>query len=374
MKIALDARTVYTAARRGTGKNLLDLYSRVAEEKPGWEFVMIHRGEPGIDDPFAGIDNISNVAGELKGDRYNCWLNYKLPMMARAVGADILHCPANVVPRLKLVPYVMTLHDLIPLECDDRKYAKWWGKNVAAGLKKARGIITPSYYSKRQILAEFGNYDDKILINHWAPDSAIKFVENPAVITEIKKKYGITPDKEYVFGFGAADERKNTQRILKVWAGLDEKIKAAHDLVLVGMNDYAIKRFTEQVKHLKCEDSVRLHGFADEKDIPALMTGAKLMCYPSLLEGFGLPILDAFKCHTAVLTSNATSLPEVGGDAAYYVDPRCERSIAAGLTKMLQDDFLRWEMAKKGQARVDMFSWDSCVQNFIEFMEKVAKK
>lgn len=369
IKIALDARTVYTQVRRGTGKNLIDLYSRAARKRPQWQFVMLHR-DKAANDPFSDLPNVTNVFGEFPGDRYNAWLNIKLPLMARKAGADILHCPANVAPKLKLLPYVLTLHDLIPLSGGDKKYVSWWRSNVAAGVKKACGVITPSDYSKRQIVSEFGDYADKIMVNHWAPDGDMKFVDDPVVLQAVRQKYGIDGRKRYVFGFGAADTRKNTQRMLNVWASLSDKYHEKYQLVLVGLNDCAMKKFTSQVKEIGCGDSVTLCGFADEEDMSALLSGADIMFYPSLLEGFGLPILDAFVCRSPVVTSNTTSLPEVGGDAVCYVDPICEKSIADGLMKLMDDDSMRCELVKRGLQRVESFTWDACVDRFIDFIER----
>ena len=370
LTIALDARTVYSESRRGTGKNLIDLYTLAARKRPNWRFVMLHRGQC-EGDPFAGLDNVENICGEMPGDRYNAWLNLKLPLMARAAGADLLHCPANVAPKFKLLPYIMTLHDLIPLTGKDEKYVAWWRKNVAAGLAKARGVITPSEFSKQQIVSEFGGYSDKILVNHWAADSDIKCVTDEAQLAKIREKYGIDPARRYVFGYGADDVRKNTQRLLEVWSLLDEGLKKEYQLVLVGLNDRALKRFAGHLECYKCGDSVKLCGFADESDMAGLMSGATLLCYPSLSEGFGLPVLDAFACRTAVLTSDMTSLPEVGGDAAVYVAPKDVSSMVDGLSRLMMEEDLREELVDKGWHRLNKFTWDACVDRFVDFIERI---
>src|SRR5690606_1807690 len=115
MRVAVDARTVYSPVRRGTGKNLIDLYRRVARLRPGWSFLMIHRSAGG-DDPFVQEPNIEAVAVEMSGDRWHLWQHVRLPVAARAWRADVLHAPANTAPRFPLVPLVTTIHDLIPLD------------------------------------------------------------------------------------------------------------------------------------------------------------------------------------------------------------------------------------------------------------------
>jgi glycosyltransferase involved in cell wall biosynthesis len=117
---------------------------------------------------------------------------------------------------------------------------------------------------------------------------------------------------------------------------------------------------------------VLLHGFADEADLPALISGADVLCYPSLSEGFGLPVLDGFACGTAVLTSNVTSLPEVAGDAAVLVDPRDSQAIGRALQQLLSDEALRRGLVARGRERCKRFTWKACVDTVGRVLEEAA--
>jgi glycosyltransferase involved in cell wall biosynthesis len=369
--IALDARTVYAAQRRGTGKNLIDLYRALARRRPDWRFVMLHRG-PGADEPFASEPNIRSRAIEMPGDRWDLWQQLRLPIAARAAGADVLHSPANTAPRRPLTPLVATIHDLIFL---DRRFAgpggARMGAQAAAAARKAHKVFTPSEFSKREIVQRFAIPADKVTVNPWAPDANCARVEDPAELARVRAAYGLEPDRPYVFGFGGADPRKNTEGVLRAWARLDAPSRRDHVLLLVGLNPPARARFEALAEELKIAERARLSGFADEADIPALLSGATLLCYPSLAEGFGLPVLDAFVCETAVLTSDATSLPEVAGDAAELVDPDDVEAIAAALAGLLVDDARRAELIARGRERVKRFTWDAVAQRAAQAFEDV---
>jgi len=373
MRIALDARTIFAANRRGTGKNLIDLYLYAAKARPSWEFVMIHRDrhEP---NPFEGIANIRQKTGEIIGDRWNVWLHVRLPLLARAINADVLHCPANVSPYLPMIPMILTVHDIIPMHCPDRRYAKWWRKNVARGIKRARLVFTPSEFSRQQILNEFGDFADKIVVNHWAPDTGCRFIEDAAELTKIREKYALPAGRRFFLSFGARDGRKNTHRIIEAWKNLPAELRNEFSLLIVGLNKPAMQEFSVLLDDYRIRQSCILHGFAPEEDISALLSAADALCYVSLYEGFGLPILDAFTCRTPVLAGNATSLPEVAGDAAVFVDPQDTDAITHAMRRIMTDASLRESLVDRGLSQVKEFTWNRCVENYVTAVETLVMK
>jgi glycosyltransferase involved in cell wall biosynthesis len=372
MLVAVDARQVYRTQRRGTGKNLIDLYRRVARIRPSWDFVMFHEGD-GVDDPFGGLPNVRPPAIRIPGYRWDLWQQVRLPLAARTAGAAVLHCPANTAPRFPLVPLVVTIHDLIPLEpITGMPPAEPWLSGVGRAARKAQRVITPSEYSKARIVERFAVSPEKVTVNHWAPDGKCRKVSDPDELRRVRVKYGLHPEQPYVLGYGAADPRKNTTRILEAWAGLPEGLRGRYALLLVGVQEAALARFRDKARSLGvAEGSVR--GFADEDDLPALLSGAALLCYPSLAEGFGLPILDAFVCETAVLTSTKTSLPEVAGDAALLVDPTDTLALRAGLERLLSSEEARNDLVARGLRRVKEFCWERCAECVALVLEKAAR-
>jgi lipopolysaccharide export LptBFGC system permease protein LptF len=263
MRVAVDARTVYSPVRRGTGKNLIDLYQRVARLRPDWEFLMLHRQAKVADDPFAAEPNVTQKAVEIKGDRWNAWEQIRLPVAAFTARATVLHAPANTAPRVPLVKMVMTIHDLIPVDMPEHTAgSRAWVANVGGAARVARRILTPSHYTKDRLMGHFGLPADRIVVNHWAPDGTCERVTDPSVIDAARARQGLRPGQPYVFGFGAVDPRKNTQRIVEAWASLGEGIRSKVALLLVGllttavstMLNYALAPHAEYARKTVLED------------------------------------------------------------------------------------------------------------------------
>ncbi len=369
--IAIDGRHIYRDNRRGTGKNLIDLYRRVASMRPDWQFIVFHQ-ICGPDDPLAGLPNVIHHQMDIPGDRFDFWQQIRLPLAAVKARADLLHCPANFSPRFPLVPMIVTIHDLIPLEpAFSTLESPKWVRKVSHAARIARRIVTPSYYTRDKIVQSFGLKADKIIVNHWAPDERCRKVSDPAELNRTRVKYGLKPDQPYVFGFGAADPRKNTSRVLDAWHRLADRLKRDFALLLVGIQEPVLAKLRSRVRDSGEEKSCFLFDFADEQDIPALISGATVLCYPSLSEGFGLPILDAFVCETAVLTADATALPEVAGDAARLVNPWDPDDIANGLSELLDDVSLRQSLIERGRSRLPMFTWTDCAKRFCGILDDV---
>jgi glycosyltransferase involved in cell wall biosynthesis len=372
MRVAVDARMIYSPSRRGTGKNLIDLYSTLAAQQPGWEFVMFFQSN-GVADPFERFPHVRAHRIDIRGDRLNLWQDVRLPLAARACGADLLHCPANTSPRLSPTPVVVTIHDLIPLEmAPDDGATRRWGRRVRRAARIARRIITPSHYSRRTIVSQLKMPEEKITVNYWAPDRNCQRVDDPDVLAATRRKFGVPDNFGYIVAFGAEDPRKNTATIIDAWGRLAPGVRERSVLLVVGLQPSALNRMRALAAQRIVDRSCLLHGFADEADISPLLSGATALCYPSKSEGFGLPILDAFVCGTPIITSLTTSLPEVAGDAALLVDPADSDAIARAMEQVLSSEALRRQLREKGLQRLGLFSWDRCARTAGEIFEAVA--
>jgi glycosyltransferase involved in cell wall biosynthesis len=367
--ICVDARSAFGPTRRGIGKCLVELYRNVAAIRPEWRLAMFHRGD-GCDTPFAGLANVEDRKIEMPGDRWGLWLGARLPWEAKRIRSSVLHCPANTGPRWPFVPMVLTIHDLIPLQPEFATDAqKWWGPTVAAAARKARQITTPSEYSRQQIAKTFGLSPGRITVHHWGPHPACRPFADDAETARIRQAYGIGRDRRYVFAFGGEDPRKNTERIVRAWHSLPGRLHEQFSLVVIGVQEPLQAKLRQQCRDHGSRDSCVVHGYVSEDDLPRLLGGATLLCFPSLSEGFGLPVLDAFACETPVLTSRVTSIPEVAGDAAHYVDPRSEGEIADGIRWLIEDADARAAFVEKGKRRLALFSWRCCAEKFCEAIE-----
>ncbi len=325
MRITLDARTVYRSTRRGTGKNLIDLYGHVAKLRPDWHILAYHRNGGELPDVL-NEPNVEPKLIEMPGDRFQAWGRWRLPMAAWRDGADLLHCPANHCPTWMPVPTIVTIHDLIPLDLPRGRKSNelhQFEQSIKTAVKRARAIITPSQYTRSRLIKEFGGDEDQVTVNPWAADTSIKIVPDDDW-GPVLSRYGIR--KPFVLHFGAPAPRKNTARVLDAWALAGMRTRKKYQLLIVGLDGESHQQMRRRVVNLGLTESVMLFGFADEQDLATLLSAAWVLAYPSLSEGFGLPILDAWTTHTPVLTSDTTSLPEVAGDAALLVDPTDPRT------------------------------------------------
>jgi glycosyltransferase involved in cell wall biosynthesis len=375
MRVAVDARTIYSPRRRGTGKNLIDLYTTLAAIRPQWEFVMLHHSEAPANELFAELPNVRPRRIDIRGDRFNLWQDVRLPFAAATAKASLLHCPANTAPLIAITPIVVTIHDLNPLEtAPGTAAARAWERRVRSAARHARHVITPSEYSRRAIAGRFGIPADRITVNYWAPDRRAAPAA-PDAIAAVRRRYGIPEGFAYLLAFGAEDPRKNTDGLLRSWAKLPVSVRERARLLIVGLQPEALERYGPMVRQHVPDGSCLLSGFAPEDDISPLMSGAEGLCYPSRAEGFGLPLVDAFACGTAVMTSTKTSLPEIAGDAALLVDPDDDEAIANGMRELLTSPSVRIRLREAGTRRLALFSWEHCARTVADvFTRTVAGK
>jgi glycosyltransferase involved in cell wall biosynthesis len=177
-------------------------------------------------------------------------------------------------------------------------------------------------------------------------------------------------DRPYVLGVGTLEPRKNLPRLVEAFASLPAETRGERLLAIVGPRGWEDEETLAAVHRHR--DLVRALGFVDDAQLAALYRGADLFAYPSLYEGFGLPVLEAMRCGTPVLTSNVSSLPEVAGEAALYVDPTTTDAIRDGLARALGDASLRAELARAGLDRSREFSWSRCARESMGIIEGIA--
>ena len=370
MRIALDARTVYSDQWRSTGKNLIDLYCELASIRPDWQVLAFHR-QPGP--TKSRLDQTSiPIHIEMKSDRFDAWQRWRLPTAAWRMGADVLHCPTNGCPTWMSLPTVVTIHDLIPLDLptgQSPKVVRQFQQSVQMACRHATQIITPSGYTRDRLVRQFEADSKCVTVNPWAADQSTRKIGQyqKRIVLD---RYRIKPP--FVLHFGAAEPRKNTRRLIEAWSMTQGYRHQQFSLLIVGLDDQMRIELFKQVAQHGTADSVQLHQLANEADLPTLLSAADVLAYPSLSEGFGLPILNAWATGTAVLTSTTTSLPEVAGDAAVLVDPTDTCAIAGQLGRLMQDLKLRHKLMTAGRRRLSRFTWRATAERFARVIETAA--
>jgi glycosyltransferase involved in cell wall biosynthesis len=366
LTIALDARTLHAPTRRGTGKNLIDLYRHVLMRQPDWRVLAFHRGPAPC--PLESIAGYEPHHVEMPGDRFDWWGRWRLPHASWSHRADLLHCPSNTGPSWNPVPLVLTIHDLLPLEGAPH-VADRFIHSVEHAVRRRVTILTPSRFTAQQLMEHFHADPAQIVVNPWAPDSGMRRVDDPAELRAARDAFGV--GERFVLHLGAPAPRKNTPAVIDAFASLPDSIRADWQLLIVGVDDESFAQsLRERVAERRAHSSIVLGGFVEETRLPALMSAASILAYPSISEGFGLPILDAAVTGLAVLTSPTTSLPEVAADAAEYVNPLEVDSIRAGLLKLIENASLRRELAERNARRTAAFTWDAVADRFIQAVHR----
>jgi glycosyltransferase involved in cell wall biosynthesis len=209
----------------------------------------------------------------------------------------------------------------------------------------------------------------KITVAYPGCDESLRPVHEPFAIERVKRLYGITG--EYLLHIGTLQPRKNLVRLIQAFSNLQSQISNL-SLVLAGSKGWLYDEIFAEVKQLGLENHVLFPGRVIEEDKAALISGAAAFVFPSLYEGFGLPVVEAMQCGTPVICSNTSSLPEVAGDAALLIDPLDVDALAEAMARLVVNAALRQALVERGYIQAQRFSWQACATRVLTVLERVA--
>lgn len=279
-------------------------------------------------------------------------------------GVNIYHATDHYMPVKNIEKAIVTVHDLIFIKRPEKhlKIHQEMIKRVPPMLKKCRHIITCSEYSKSDMVSFLNIDPKKITVIPWGINKEIFYpCENISQEQqELKTKFSI--DKPYFVAVSCSQGRKNTPMLLKCYSEL-LKQNPKHDLVLVWNAPDDIRRQY---------DNPRIHFLSNvsDADLRSLYSCASATVYPSHYEGFGLPVLESMSCGTAVICSDVSSLPEVGGDFSYYIDPNSEESLYRALFDVETGSWNIEQAAQKGLEFAQQFTWENCAKQTLKVYQE----
>ncbi len=358
MQIAIDASRVSVAERTGTERYSYELLAALARLDRHRDYTLYTNGLPASLPPLGPNFRLRSLPLR------RLWTHARLGPALLRDRPDLLFVPAHVVP-LAHPASVVTLHDLGYLAFPEAHTARRrleLDLTTRWSLRAARRVIAISQATKDDLVRHYGADPTRIAVVHHGLSAGFRPVEDPALLAVARARHGLPAP--YLLYVGTLQPRKNLERLLEAFARAIGTSDAARGLTLAiaGRRGWLSAPIEARAKALGVAERVRFLGYLPDADLPALLSGATAFVFPSLYEGFGMPVLEAMACGAPVLTSNSSALPEVAGEAALLVDPRDTDAITAAIARLAADAPLRAELRARGLARAARFSWERCAQ------------
>jgi glycosyltransferase involved in cell wall biosynthesis len=301
----------------------------------------------------------------------------KFSSIIKKQNIDLMHFPHWNIPLLYNDPYIVTIHDLTMyhyprLEATTHGPVLYWVKDMAHRLvvkhavERAKHIITTSEFTKQDIRQALGVPLEKMTTVYQGVGISDQKSGNSGI--DIKSRFGIT--KPYVLYVGAAYPHKNMDGLLSAWELFCEKYGDGYQLVLAGKDSVFYQKLLEQYDHLISRSSVVFTNFVTDEELAVLYKNARTFVFPSLYEGFGIPPLEAIQYSVPVVASNASCLPEVLGEGAYYVDPKSSEAIVDGLYLVCTNEDVRYVLKQQGREELKRYSSESFAKQTISLYTK----
>lgn len=373
MLIGIDASRALRARRTGTERYSLEIIRHLLTAPAAAE----HTWRLYVDGPPAPAWLASLAPAEV------CILPPRRLWTHRALAGevvrrppDVLFVPAHVVPFVlpatRLPPCVVTVHDLgyhVYPAMHPRRQRLYLEASTRWSVAAATQVIAVSQATREDLASFYRTPAAKVAVVHEAAPPPVTV--DPAALANMRDRYAL--HRSYALFVGTLQPRKNVQRLAQAFAALARSGNADFDLVLAGGPGWLSDDLVAGLDALAADCRLRRLGYVPDDDLPALYAGARMFCFPSLYEGFGLPVLEAQSYGAPVMTANRSALPEIAGDAALYVDPTDVDAIAAAMLRLSQDEALRHELIGAGYENVKRFSWTQAAAATLAVLEAAAR-
>lgn len=356
LRIGIDGRYIEDHFP-GIGRYTYNLINKMPEVAPDADFVIFH--DPRLLNTRYDVEDLARHPNlqlvSVDVPTLSLKEQHRLPSLAKSLSLDLLHSPYYIKPYWLSCPSVVTIHDLIPMIYPQHLPHRWtaWIFRATASLavRRTNQIIAVSESTSRDLASLFGASQAQVTVVHEAADERFRPLERKES-NSVLQRYGLP--RQYILYLGINKPHKNLVFLLQVFSQVETEAK----LVLAGREDPRYPQARQEAERLNLSERVVFLGEVADHDLPMLYGGAELFVFPSLYEGFGLPVLEAMACGTPVICSNRSSLPEIVGDAALTLDPLDRDAWVAALTELLEKEALRAEMRTKGLRRAQTFSWE----------------
>jgi glycosyltransferase involved in cell wall biosynthesis len=379
MRIAID----YSAAvnqRAGIGRLVRNQVLALSEVDHDNDYRLVYaRPNAGSSPQFPRAHNFSRKQVQL-GERWLTilWHRAKLPVPADWLSGpvDLYHCPDFVLPPLRRARGILTVHDLAFLmrpDCADDRLRAYLEEVVPRSVRRADFIIADSENTRNDLVVLLGVNPSQVAVVPGGVEERFTPVTDQQTLQRARTRLGVG-DAPFVLAIGVIEPRKNLNRLMDAFHALKQRknVPSNLKLVLAGGKGWLYDDIFEHHAESPLRDDILLPGFVSDEVLPAIYSAAEVLAFPSLYEGFGLPILEAMACGTPVVASRASCLPEVAEGAALLVDPNNVEGLASNLEMALLDNDLRTRLVQQGLERATQYTWKRAAQQLLDVYERVA--
>ena len=288
-------------------------------------------------------------------------------------GVNVLHSTAFTVPALKRTKLVVTVHDLTFLthpHLHTPANREFCLKQIERLAERAAMVIADSYCTKKDLLQYLAFPEERVTVVHLAAGENFHPVQHEDTIRQVLEKHEIFHN--YLLFVGTLEPRKNSLTLLRACADILQSSRPPYLLVIAGASGWANAEVYRETQSLGLRERVKFLGYVPDADLRVLYSAARVFIYPSLYEGFGLPVLEAMACGAPVITANTSSLPEVAGEAALLVPPTDVGALKQAIEAVLNDQQLRLRLRQQSLKQAARFSWRETARRTLEIYKKVA--
>ncbi len=371
MRIGIDASRTTVAQRTGTEGYALNLIRAMLAQGAAHEFLLYFRDDPAPDLFSNGTRRVLPFPRLWTHVRLSIELgaaSFGFAHAQRKPRPDVLFVPAHVLPLWHPLPSVVTVHDLgyryFPAA---HPLAPWlyldWAMRFSA--RAATRVLADSLATRRDLIRFYKIPPDKVIVAYPGRDESLHRVD-PA---PVRAKYRLP--ENYLLHVGTLQPRKNLIRLIEACHVSRAMCHVPFNLVLVGKPGWLSAPILAKAR--EHADTVRFLEYVPDDDLGGLYSGAAAFVFPSLYEGFGFPVLEAMACGTPVICSNTSSLPELAGEAALFVDPLDTSALASAILRVLSEPGLRAALVERGYQQIQKFSWAKAAQEALAALEEAAR-
>lgn len=370
MRIGIEAQRIFRKNKHGMDYVVLQEIKELQQMDTENEYYVFVK--PGEDHCVESSKNVHVI--ELNCPTYPLWEQWALPRAAKKYGVEILHCTSNTAPIWCDIPLVLTLHDIIFLEPRDKQNHSLYQNmgwlyrrlNVPRILDKCRRIITVSNFEMENIISKLNIPRERMAMIYNGYNEWFKPVEDK---DEVYKKY--IPEQGFFFFLGNTDPKKNTERTLVAYSKYLTKSSIKRKLLMADLDSEYLNGIIERNHIENIRENIVMPGYIVNSDLPYIYHSAFAFLYTSLRESFGIPLLEAMACETPVITSNTSSMPEIGGKDAILVNPEKTEEITEMMLRLETDNDFYERQRAIGLERSKLFSWRKTTENLLKLYHEV---